>query len=250
MKSCNLQPATCNPAPAHIYLSTEMQFGNSIRNAGFVRYAYPFLRFSMVENPLSTIFGFIGSFYGLVLPLLTIFFLTMLFLASLAVNGAKPHLVGQAIYCYLMHAISVLLMTVGALPTVFSVFAGISYTGRTYVALLLVFAFGGLLFLVQDQSSRSLDPASKAVPEAVYMTTLKIIGNLMALLSSISIFLSIVLGLFQEGWWVTPFVLLLYGLLLSWCTRGAHEWELLKALQLPSSPVRSSLLRPSKKRKK
>lgn len=219
------------------------------RRIGRTLYA-PFLtRNTMVENPLSTIFGFIGSFYGLIVPLLTIFFLTVLFLASLSVPGSKPKLVGEAIYSYLMHAVSVLLMTIGALPTVFSVFAGVAYTGRTYIALLLVFACGGLLFLVQDQAIRSLDAASKAVVEAVYMTALKIIGNLMALLSAVSIFLSIVLASFQNGWWVTPFVLLLYGLLLSWCTKGAHEWEFVKALQVTAAaPARSSTPRKAKRR--
>ncbi|MCA9370814.1 MAG: hypothetical protein KC680_02530 [Candidatus Peregrinibacteria bacterium] len=202
----------------------------------------------MVENPLSTIFGFIGSFYGLVLPLATLFFLTVLFLASMSVPGAKPKSVGEAIYTYLMHAVSVLLMTIGALPTIFSVFAGVPYTGRTYIALLLVFACGGLLFLMQDQEVRKLDSASKAVVEAVYMTTLKVIGNLMAILSAISIFLSIVLASFQDGWWVTPFVLLLYGLLLSWCTRGAHEWEILKTLHVPATPAKSAALKPKKRK--
>ena len=203
----------------------------------------------MVENPLSTIFGFIGSFYGLVLPLLTIFFLTVLFLASLSVPGAKPRHVGEAIYCYLMHGVSVLLMTIGALPTVFSVFAGVAYTGRTYIALLLVFACGGLLFLVQDQAVRSLDSASKSVTEAVYTTTIKIIGNLIALLSALSIFLSIVLASFQTGWWVTPFVLLLYGMLLSWCTKGNQDWELMKVLQVAGTPARSAAPRPKAKKR-
>lgn len=204
----------------------------------------------MVENPLSTIFGFIGSFYGLVVPLLTIFFLAVLFLASMSVPGAKPKGVGEAVYCYLMHAVSVLLMTIGALPTVFSVFAGVAYTGRTYIALLLVFACGGLLFLVQDNAVRGLDAASKAVSEAVYMTTLKVIGNMLALLSALSIFLSIVLASFTAGWWVTPFVLLLYGLLLSWCTKGNNDWELVKALQVSAAPAKSSTSRPKARRRK
>ena len=206
----------------------------------------------MVENPLTTIFGFIGSFYGLVVPLLTLFFLTVLFMASLQVPGAKPKQISEAMYSYIMHAVSVLLMTIGALPTVFSVFSSVAYTGRTYIALLLVFACGGLLFLMQDQEVRKLDSASKAVIEAVYMTTLKVIGNLMALLSAISIFLSIVLASTQAGWWVTPFVLLLYGLLLSWCTKGNQEWELLKAIQASPAPSKSSTKRKTttKKRRK
>ena len=198
----------------------------------------------MVENPLTTIFGFIGSFYGLVLPLGMIFFLAVLFMASMHVPGAKPKGVGDAIYTYALHAMSVLLMTIGALPTVFSVFAGVGYTGRTYIALLLVFACGGLLFLMQDQEVRTLDNASASLIEAVYMTTLRIMGNVIALLSAISLFLSLVLGSFQQGWWVTPFVLLMYGFLLAWCTRGAHDWELLKALQTSPAPARSASPRP------
>ncbi len=205
----------------------------------------------MVDNPLTTIFGFVGSFYGLVVPLATIFFLAVLFLAALSVPGAKAKQVGEAVYCYLMHAVSVLLMTIGALPTVFSVFAGVAYTGRTYIALLLVFACGGLLFLMQDQATRSLEAASRAVPEAIYMTTLKIIGNLLALLSAISLFLSIALASFSPGWWVTPFVLLLYGMLLSWCTRGNHEWELFKALQTESGNLmRSQAKKPETAKRK
>ncbi|PIR54049.1 hypothetical protein COU75_02620 [Candidatus Peregrinibacteria bacterium CG10_big_fil_rev_8_21_14_0_10_42_8] len=192
----------------------------------------------MVENPLTTIFGFIGSFYGLVIPLCTLFFLAILFLASMTVPGAKPKAVGQAIYTYIMHGTSVLLMTIGAFPTVFSVFAGVPYLGRTYIALLLVFACGGLLFLMQDQETHNLDSASRAIPEALYMTTLKVIGNLLAILSTLSILLSIVLASFQTGWWVTPFVTLVYGLLLSWCTRGSHDWELFKTMQMTAAPAK------------
>lgn len=207
----------------------------------------------MIDNPLTTIFGFIGSFYGLIVPLGILVLLTLIFLASLSVAGAKPRHVGEAVYTYLMHGVSVLLMTIGALPTVFSVFAGVAYTGRTYIALLLVFACGGLLFLMQDQETRKLDAASKAVIEAIYMTTLKVIGNLLALLSAVSIFLSIVLAAFEPGWWVTPFVLLLYGLLLSWCTRGSNDWEILKALQFdapPAKPKKASVKRRKSIRKK
>ena len=204
----------------------------------------------MIENPLTTIFGFIGSFYGLVVPLCTLFFITILFLASMTVAGAKPKEIGKAIYTYVMHGTSILLMTIGALPTVFSVFAGVSYTGRTYIALLLVFAAGGLLFLMQDQEVRSLDNASKSIPEAIYMTTLKIIGNLLAVLSGLSIVLNIILASFQTGWWVTPFVLLLYGLLLSWCTRGPRDWELFRTKPIHKTTVTPAVARPQPKTKK
>jgi len=69
-----------------------------------------------------------------------------------------------------------------------------------------------------------------------------------ALLSGVSIFLSIVLASFQPGWWVTPFVLLLYGMLLSWCTKGNNDWELMKALQVTTNPARSAAPRPKAKK--
>ena len=165
--------------------------------------------------------------------------------------GAKAKGVSDAIYCYAMHAVSVILMTIGALPTVFSVFSGIAYTGRTYIALLLVFACGGLLFLIQDAAVRELDKASKAVPEAIYMTTIKFIGNLLALLSTLTIFLSIVLASFSPGWWVTPFVILLYGLLLSWCTKDDGDISLFQTMHLEGSPARARAKgKSSTKRKK
>lgn len=203
----------------------------------------------MTDSPLLTIFGFIGTFYGLVIPLIIILSLTLLYIASLNHAGSKPRAVGEAIYCYLLHAVSVLLMTIGALPTVYSVFAGIAYTGRTYVALLLVFACGGLLFLLQDQAVRSLEAASKAVVESVYLLTLKIIGNLLTLLSALSILLSIILGDFDGGWWVTPFVLLLYGMLLSWTTRNDRE---MKVFHTAPMTVAAQASKPgsSKKKKK
>lgn len=201
----------------------------------------------MTDNPLLTIFGFIGTFYGLVVPLLVILGLTLLYLASLAYPGAKPKGVGEAIYCYLLHGISVMLMTIGALPTVYSVFASVSYYGRTYVGLLLVFACGGLLFLIQDQAVRTLDSASKAVVESVYMLTLKIIGNVLTLLTALSILLNVVLGSYKEGWWVTPFVLLLYGMLLSWTTRTDRDMRIFRTAPMAIAAAKAPQTGASKK---
>ena len=197
----------------------------------------------MVENPLSTIFGFIGTFYGLVVPLSVMLLVTLLMFAGMANPGAKARSVGEAVYCYLMHGVGVLLMTIGALPTVFSVFSGVSYTSRTYVALLLVFACGGVLFLVHDQMAHAIDRASKAVIEAVYLFSLKLIGNLIVVFSAISMLLHVVLGSFEAGWWVSPLVLLLYGFLLCWCTRGQHDFHVFHG----GKPVMAAPSRVAKK---
>ncbi len=203
----------------------------------------------MTDNALFTIFGFLGTYYGLGLPLFILLSVTLIYIASLNHPGAKPKQVGEAVYCYLLHAISVLLMTIGALPTVYSVFAATQYTGRTYVALLLVFACGGLLFLLQDQAARNLESASKAVVESVYMLTLKIIGNVLTLLSALSILLSVIMVDFAPSWWVTPFVLLLYGMLLSWTTRDDQGKKIFQTMPMTLA-AHATKPASSKKKKK
>lgn len=206
---------------------------------------------NMTDNPLLSIFGFIGTYYGIVIPLLIILVLTLIYTASLLYPGSKPKAIGEAIYTYLLHAISVLLMTIGALPTVYSVFAGISYKGSMYVALLLVFACGGLLFLIQDQAVRNLETASKAVVESIYILTLKIIGNILTLLAALSILVSIILSDYEKGWWVTPFVLLLYGMLLSWATRPDVEKKAFHAAPMTvAAKAQSSTSKKAAKKKK
>jgi len=204
----------------------------------------------MIDSPLLSIFGFIGSLYGLIIPLLIILSLTLIYIASLQSPGAKSKSIGEAIYCYILHAVSVLLMTLGALPTVYSVFAGISYTPRTYFALLVVFAVGGLLFLLQDQSARSLDTASKAVIEYIYLLALKIIGNMLTLFSALSILLNIILDEFGKGWWAMPFVLLLYGMLLSWATRSDRDLKVFQTAPMTVAPQASKASKPSSSKKK
>ena len=128
--------------------------------------------------------------------------------------GARPSSVVQSIYCHLMIGAGVLLMTIAAIPTVSSVLAGISYSSATYLGLLVLFAAGGAIFLRHDGWARSLDSASNAVPSLIYIFTIKTIGVLTAVFSGLSIILTLMLGGAEEGWWVTPLTLLLYGFVL------------------------------------
>lgn len=174
----------------------------------------------MPITDLTAIFSIRGLFYGLILPILIVELLALVLIPSLLRTGAKPKATMEALYCYLMLGVGVLLMTIGALPTVYSVLAGITYTSETYIALLLVFASGGAVFLWHDNHVRTIDSASQAVPAALYFYLFKIIGRLLTLLAAISLSLNIILGeTTLPGWWITPLVILLYGLLLSWCTR-------------------------------
>ncbi|MBI3331769.1 hypothetical protein HYZ99_02305 [Candidatus Peregrinibacteria bacterium] len=179
----------------------------------------------MFDAP-SSLFGVVGVFYGLLLPLVILHIITLLFIPSVVLGGGgKVMSVGKAIYCYLLQAVGILLMTLGGLPAIYGVLARQPYESTTYLALLIVFASGGLTFLWHDHMARGIEGGARAVPHAIYLFTFKVMGYIMTLLSAMSLLLTLLLGTQAPtvDWWVMPTILLLYGLLLSWCTRSEDK---------------------------
>lgn len=173
----------------------------------------------MVEQPLATVFGSVGVVYGLLVPIVLVILFSFFLIASLISNNANPSRVAQAIFCFVMMGVGILLMTIAALPTVTSVLAGTSYASATYVGLLIVFATGGCIFLWHDHWVHSLDASSRLVPSLIFIYTVRVIGSLTGLLAGLSIVLTLVLGGAEEGWWIMPVALALYGFVLYMSTR-------------------------------
>jgi hypothetical protein len=163
--------------------------------------------------------------YGVVAPLVLIQLMALLYIPSLLAAPAKARAVGEAIHCYCIQTFGVMLMTIGSLPTVYSVLAGISYTGGTYFGLLLIFATGGGLFLWQDQRASALDPAARAVPASIFLITFRMLGQITLVLALLSFLLSITMGSTDlTNWWIMPVLMACYGGLISWCTHGPISW--------------------------
>lgn len=163
--------------------------------------------------------------YGIVVPLVLVQLLALLYIPSMLGAPAKARAIGEAIHCYCIQTFGVMLMTIGSLPTVYSVLAGISYTGGTYFGLLLIFATGGGLFLWQDQRASLLDSAARAVPASVFILTFRILGQITLILALLSFLLSITMGSTDiVGWWIMPVLMACYGGLIAWCTRGPVTW--------------------------
>lgn len=198
----------------------------------------------MIDALFAGLTSFSGLFYGILVPLLLAVLFALVLIPSLQQSGARPRAVIRACYEYLMLGAGILLMTVGALPTIFSVLAGVPYAGNVYFALLLMFAVGGGVFLWHDQRVRTLDTASRAVPGALYFYVVKIIGQLTMLLAFLSFSVSLVLGDIDGGFWVMPLVLGTYGALLAWTTRTESPTtsSAFQSISMPSMPVRP--LRP------
>lgn len=177
----------------------------------------------------------------------------LLFIASLLAPGAKPAGVGKAVYCYSMQAFGIFLMSAGGLPALYGVTEKLAlgietYSTETYLALLLLFAAGGLLFLWHEQLAEKIDDASGAVCAVLFWFTFKAVGLVLALFSGLSLLLTMLLVRpLPAEWWVEPLILLFYGLLLSWCTRMPRE-EIQGFKSSPMMTVTRSVM-PVKKKK-
>lgn len=176
----------------------------------------------MSATPLSFFLSPIGMFYSVTVPCLLILLLALILLASASTPGAKAGHVARAAFHYILQGIGIVLMTVGAIPTLTSVLGGPPYPGRVYMSLLWVFLVGGALFLWNEQGTQKIDHASVAVVHALFVTTVKMIGYIVALFSGLAILIQTALGVYPAHWWVSPVVLLLYGVLLFWSAKESE----------------------------
>lgn len=180
-------------------------------------------------SPLSFFLSPVGVFYSVTVPVLLLLLLALILLASTSTPGAKAGQVTRAAFHYIMQGIGIVLMTVGAIPTLTSVLGGPPYPGRVYMSLLWVFLVGGALFLWNEQCTQKIEHASLAVVHALFVTTVKTIGYVVALFSGLVLLIQTALGQYPAHWWVSPVVLLLYGILLFWSAReseiGDHSFQ-------------------------
>ncbi len=171
-------------------------------------------------SPLGPIAA-IGLLYGMIIPIAAIQILALFLIASTLSPGARAFGVAKAAFSYLMQGFGVLLMSLGILPAVHGVLAQTQFKTETYLGFLVMFTIGGLVFLLHEHMARAVDDASRAVPQAIYFFTFKIIGSLATTVGALLLLLAMLFGQAQQDpqWWVMPAITLAYGLVLSWCTR-------------------------------
>jgi hypothetical protein len=151
---------------------------------------------------------------------LLIMLFTLLMLPSVLKSGTRTEVVAKATYGYIAQTIGLFLMTVAGLPAFYAAFGWASYSSGAYAGLLTIFAVGGILFLWQDGIIRTLDPASRLLPQIIFTHVWKLIGLLAVLTAGLSgaFFLFTNTAPLTPGWWVMYAGLFLYGVIVSWLT--------------------------------
>lgn len=164
--------------------------------------------------PLSSMFQAVGLTYGWTLPVLLLVGIAILFLVT-ARDGSRPHLQARVIYCHLAQLIGILLMTAGALPAVYAVFAPQPLDQLTYLGLLLVFGIGGLVFLAHDSALKRIERTTRAVADAIFFHVWKLTGLLIVLFTGLSLGLRFMMDMENaHEWRVMHLTMLLYGLVI------------------------------------
>jgi hypothetical protein len=171
----------------------------------------------------TALFGQTGLILGVILPLTVAQLLTLALVPSLLVLRSSQDARGvlTAVYCYCCMGLGVALMTLSGIPAGYAVLSGKIFTSVTYFALLIVFTLGGVLFLWHEQYAHRIAPAIRAIPQAVFFFTIKILGLLVSIFAGLSILLTLLLAAapLAGAWWAMPAVFLVYGLFLCFCTR-------------------------------
>lgn len=201
---------------------------------------------SSYMNPvsLSSMFRDVGVSSGWLLPIIVIAGLALLYIATMR-NDSRPYDQLRALYCHFVQLIGILLMTAGALPAVYAVFAPQPLATATYIGLLLVFAIGGLLFLWHDARLKEIDPVARAMADAIFYHGWKLTGLLVTVFTGLSFVLRSMLAEAQTpGWYTVHLTMLLYGLTI--CMFTIHRGRPVM-VKKPGLFTRPKLIATSKK---
>lgn len=171
------------------------------------------------------LFGSMTMFYGFLLPVIIAQLIALVLLPTF-LKGGRVRDGGRATFCVLAEGTGIILMALGGLPTLASVLAKLALPAMTYASLLFTFVIGGLVFLRHDHLLHDIDPASRAVPQAIAFYTWKTVGLLLSVLGFLYLLVYVLLtqGDTSGNWWAVPTTLFLFGVLLTWATShdGVH----------------------------
>jgi hypothetical protein len=204
---------------------------------------------------LTSLFQSIGLLGGFALPLFILLIFLLLTLPAVFRPSDRAESIYRSAYAVLTQMLGVLLMTAGGLPALYAVFASAPLHATTYAGLLIVFLLGGILFLWGDNQLRLIDPASKAIPTALFFTAWKFVG----LLIVVATLLSLILRLLSpepraEDFWIVHMIMLLYGLIISWFTlyKPLDDAPAPPVAIIPKKPISTAkpTAKPSMKKKK
>ncbi len=158
--------------------------------------------------------------HAVIFPVFALLLFFLLCVPAFMRSSARPMDIARAAFHCLAQSVGIVFMIAGSLPALQVVISGQALNPTTYMALLLVFAVGGLLFLWNEVQLKEMSVASKEIPETLYFYTWKFIGLVAVLVSGLSMALNLLLmpESFMDGSWMAHVILFFYGMLITFFT--------------------------------
>lgn len=149
------------------------------------------------------------SGYTLVLPLVIFLSFVLLYIPAMLVPDAKPMAVGQAIACYFMKSVGILLMGISLLPLVYNLMGQTIPEEKTLYAFLAIFVIGLGLLVYFAQLAADIDEASVVVVRSIFTHGFEILSTIVAFFSGASLLLMFILTERFVNWEMPAAMLLL-----------------------------------------
>ena len=164
--------------------------------------------------------GLMGLFNGFAVALGITGILALLLIPSLLAEGAKPTETAHALYRYILQGIGAVLMTLSGLPALYGVLTNRALPQNGYLALLIVFAFGGIVYLWNEGKTERIAPASRLVPSLIFRYAFKFIAFVAMAMAVTSLLTTLLFSSwpFPDSWFGSPLVFFCYSCFLLWCT--------------------------------
>lgn len=151
-----------------------------------------------------------GMAYALLFVLIAF---VLLFIPSLMVTGAKPEGVARAISCYMWKIVGLIILAMSVVQLASDLINGKLPDPPLLSALILLFAVGTGAMVQASRVAKSVDEASSVIVRLIFFHTCEIIGGVIALISALSVALSVLLtNNLEFANWQMPATTLLLGL--------------------------------------
>lgn len=124
----------------------------------------------------------------------------LLFIPSMLVPNAKPQGIARAISCYLWKTVGLIIIAMSVVQLAYDLIGGNlpDYPARSALVLLFVTGIGTMI--QASRILRSVDEASVVVVRLVFTHTCEFVGGVVALVSALSLALSVLMTGTVSGW--------------------------------------------------
>lgn len=171
-------------------------------------------------------------------PIFILIAFTLMLIPSLMVPGAKVEGATKAIGCYIMKTFGLLLMSLSGVQLIYALITMNIPAFQTLAALVLLLVIGLGIIVYESTIVATVDSASSSVVRHIFSHACIVIGQLICILTVLSMTMTFFLTQRVTGWEMSSTLLLLGILLMLSCSVHIHAKKGVRAAAKPAKTVK------------